>query len=65
MLKKLNFHCYSYQVKKQFYHTNSVRVLTVSDLQRKALRVPTEFGVRVILTGACQNTEVNFSLLPI
>ena len=28
-VKIVNIHCYSCQVKKQFYHMNGVRVLTV------------------------------------
>ena len=30
MVGNLNIHCYSYQVKKQFYHINGMRVLTMS-----------------------------------
>ena len=44
---------------------NGVRVLTESDWQRIALRVQNEFVDRFIVTGACENTPANLSLLPI
>ena len=34
-----------------------------SDCEHKALKA--DFGVRFFVTGACQNTKANFSLLPI
>ena len=55
MLKRLNIHFYLYHAKKQFYHMNCVRVLTVKR----------EFGVRFLVTGACQNTQANLYLLSI
>ena len=57
--KMLNIRCYSFQVKKQFYRMKGVRVLTA----QSALRVLTEFDVRLFVTAACQNTHACFSLL--
>ena len=44
---------------------NGVGVLAVSHCQRYAPRVQTQYGVRFIVTGACQYTQPNFSLFPI
>ena len=63
MLKKLNIHCYSYLVEKQLYHKNGGLVLTMSDWQGKALRVQTWIGVRVLVTGACQNSQALLSII--
>ena len=46
MLNKINFRCYSYQVKRRFYGTNDERVSTMIV---SAKRVYAVFGVRSIL----------------
>ena len=36
-----------------------------SDYRRKALRVQIEFGIRFLVTVACQNSQANHSLISI
>ena len=64
--KIVNIHCYSCQVKKQFYCMSGVCVLiAIVSAKRCQCRRSAVQCVRFLVTRPCQNSQANFSLLSI